>query len=158
MNSHQLASYKNANYTLQKTKQIVLLYDAAIRFTRQAKQAIEDNDFAERFTLMERVSNILAGLHASLDFENGGEISKILSSFYTGLDMRVFRVNRTNSLDECDFIISELKNMRDSWEKIDHEFGAQVGSSAIASPAGEPVSYADQVAKQPAIESADFSA
>jgi len=45
------------------------------------------------------------------------------------LDMRVIAVNRTNSLDDCDYIMSELKNMRDSWEKIDHEYGVVEGAA-----------------------------
>jgi flagellar protein FliS len=156
MNSNQLASYKNANYTLQKTKQIVLLYDAAIRFTRQAKQAIEEQDFGLRFELMQKVSNILAGLHSSLDFEQGGEISKVLSSFYTGLDLRIFSLNRTNNLDECDYIVNELKNMRDSWEKIDQQYGVEVGSSPIQSPTTAQAAAAQM--QERVTEGADFSA
>ena len=158
MNSHQLSSYKNANYTLQKTKQIVLLYDAAIRFTQQARQAIQEEDYALRFELMQKVSNILSGLNASLDFENGGEISKILSSFYTGLDLRVFNLNRSNNLDECDYIVSELKNMRDSWEKIDQQYGAQVGSSSIAPSQAQEQVVAHQAERISIAEGADFSA
>lgn len=152
MNSNQFASYQNASYTLQKTRQIVLLYDAAIRFTKQAKQAIEGNDFELRFELLQKVSNILSGLNGSLDYENGGEISVVLGSFYSGLDMRVISVNRTNSLEDCDYIIQELKNMRESWEKIDNEMGANPPASEAA-PVANPYANAEM-----AVEGADFSA
>ena len=151
MNTKQLASYKNANYTLQKTRQIVLLYDAAIRFTRQAQQAIEEKDFGLRFELLQKVSNILAGLHSALDYENGGEISKVLSSFYTGLDMRVIGINRSNSLKECEYVMSELKNMRDSWEKIDQQYG--IADKPVAQQVYSPLDQRELVT-----ESANFTA
>jgi len=156
MNSNQLASYKNASYTLQKTRQIVLLYDAAIRFTSQAQQAIQEEDFAKRFELLQKVSNILAGLHSALDYENGGEISKVLSSFYTGLDLRVIAINRTNNVDECEYVVSELKNMRNSWEKIDHEYGVAGNNAAeqINASARSPLDQRELVGA----EGADFSA
>jgi flagellar protein FliS len=151
MNTSQLASYQNARTTLQKTRQIVLLYDAAIRFVQQAKQAVEARDFETRYERLQKVSNILSGLHASLDYDNGGEISVVLSSFYTGLDLKVISVNRTNNIEDCDYIIDELKNMRDSWEKIDLAMDVA------------PRTAAEQVAKvsekvEMAFEGADFSA
>ena len=155
MNSNQLQSYKNATYTLQKTRQIVLLYEAAIRFTKQAKVAIEEGDFEQRFELLQKVSNILSGLHSSLDYENGGEISEVLGSFYTGLDMRVIGVNRTNSLEECDYIMSELENMRESWEKIDVAMATAPKTEAEQSSGNAPNPYA---AQEKVTEGADFSA
>lgn len=152
MNNSKFASYQNANMTLQKTRQIVLLYDASIRFVQQAKQAIEEGNFELRFERLQKVSNILSGLHASLDFENGGEISVVLSSFYTGLDMKIISVNRSNSVEECDYIIDELKNMRDSWEKID--LAMDVPERRVAEQvAGLRPEYANAE-----LEGADFSA
>lgn len=151
MNTSQLASYQNATYTLQKTRQIVLLYDAAIRFTKQAKQAIEDGEIEMRYERLQKVSNILSGLHSALDYENGGEISAVLSSFYTGLDMKVISVNRSNNVEECDYIISELQNMRESWEKIDVEMTGQNGVTA-------PVATNAYANAEMVTEGADFSA
>lgn len=154
MNAHQLASYKNATYTLQKTRQIVLLYDAAIRFTKQAKQAIDEKDYSTRFELLQKVSNILAGLYNSLDYENGGEISRILSSFYTGLDLKVISINRTNSLEDCDYVISELKNMRDSWDKIDQQYASS--QNATQEQMHSPINGASNESAE--TESANFTA
>lgn len=158
MNSNQFASYQNASYTLQKTRQIVLLYEAAIRFTKQAKLAIEEEDFNKRFELLQKVSNILSGLNSSLDYENGGEISVVLGSFYSGLDMRVIAVNRTNSIEECDYIIQELQNMRESWEKIDRELvdaPQQSLEEQVSPQAMQPNPYANAAMAK---EGADFSA
>ena len=46
--SQMAASYRNANETVQKTRQVVLLYDAVIRFLQQSKTAIESQDYEQR--------------------------------------------------------------------------------------------------------------
>lgn len=146
MNANQLASYQNANYTLKKTRQIVLLYDAAIRFMQQAGQAIEEQDFERRYNLTQKVSNILSGLYAAIDHENGGQIAKILSSFYTGLDLKVISINRTNNLADVQYIIEELKNMRNSWEEIDKNYderGQKLEASTAPNNLAEPSAYSE---------------
>ena len=120
--SAQLASYKNATSTVQKTKQVVLLYDAVIRFLQQAKAAIVEKNYNERLNLLEKTTNILAGLHNSLDHENGGDVAKILDSFYGDLEIRVMGVNRSNDIVECDSLIEEVKSMREAWDEIDKKY------------------------------------
>lgn len=120
--STQLASYKNAAVTVQKTKQVVLLYDAVIRFLQQAKAAIERKDFNERLTVLEKATNIISGLHNSLDHQSGGDVAKTLDSFYSDIEIRVMRLNRTNDVVECDTLVSEIKSMREAWDEIDKKY------------------------------------
>ena len=120
MNYSQVAaSYRTANETVQKTRQVVLLYDAVIRFLQQSKQAIEAQEYEKRLNLLQKASNILMGLNSALDFENGGEISEMLSNFYNAMDLRILTLNRTNSLEDLEKIIREIKTMRDAWDQID---------------------------------------
>lgn len=120
----QVASYQMANSTLHKTRQLVLLYDAVIRFLKQAHLAIEEGRFEDRLNLLQKSSNVIMGLHSALDFEKGGEIAKMLDNFYMAMDLRILALNRTNNKDECDQIIREIKMMRDAWDKIDQEYTA----------------------------------
>ena len=106
---------------MNKTRQLVLLYDAVIRFVKQARLAIEEGRFEDRLNLLQKASNIIVGLHGSLDFDKGGEISQILSSFYSAMDIRILAINRTNSLEDCDRIVNEIKMMREAWDKIDQQ-------------------------------------
>lgn len=142
----QLASYQMASSTLQKTRQLVMLYDAVLRFLKQAKLAMEEGRFEERLHLIQKASNIIMGLHNAVDFEKGGEISQILSNFYMAIDLRMINLNRTNSASECDQIIREVKIMRDAWEQVDQQYSAPVTASV------------EETAKTPETVSADFSA
>lgn len=121
-------SYKVAAETVNKTKQIVLLYDAAIRFVQQAREAIEAGNIEERYNLLQKAGNIIMGLHTAVDFEKGGDIAHILNNFYTSIDLRLLSINHRNDPAMCDQVVKELKLMRSAWNEIDQKFGAASSS------------------------------
>ena len=123
-------AYAAATQTVARTKQIVLLYDGVIRFIKQAKEAIGENRIEDRYKLLIKASEIIGGLQACLDFENGGEVAKILYGFYASIDGRIFSVHRTNSIDTCDQVIAELKQMRHVWQEIDETTSTATGTQA----------------------------
>jgi flagellar secretion chaperone FliS len=112
-------AYAAATQTVAKTKQIVLLYDGVIRFLQQAKEAIRAKRYEERYNLLIKASEVVSGLQGCLDFENGGEIARILYNFYASIDSRLFSIHHSNSIETCDELIAELKQMRDVWHEID---------------------------------------
>lgn len=112
-------AYASATQTVAKTKQVVLLYDATIRYLQQVKEAIAEKRIEDRYTLLIKASEIIFGLQSCLDFENGRDIARILYNFYSSIDSRMFSIHRTNSIETCDEIIAELKQMRDVWQEID---------------------------------------
>lgn len=131
-------AYSRANHTVSKTRQVVMLYDGAIRFMQQAVEAIAKKDFECRYQKLMRVSDILVGLQACLDFEAGGTSARLLYDFYASLDMRIFTIHRSNDVKACEAIIAELKDMRDVWDKIDR------GNEVKAEPAAaNPAAGAD---------------
>ncbi len=131
MKTAQYQAYALANQTTPKTRQIVMLYDGAIRYLRQAREAIEGNRIEERFNLLVKVSEVVMGLQSCLDFEQGGEVAKALYDFYSSMDARVLSIHRTQSVAMCDQLVAELKQMRDVWTNIDQ------AQSAAAPDAGQ---------------------
>lgn len=134
-------AYASATQTVAKTKQIVMLYDAATRYIQQAKEAIRDTRIEDRYHLLVKAGDIIFGLQSCLDFENGREIAKILYNFYSSVDSRLFTIQRTNSLELCDELITELKQMRDVWQEIDQ---SSANTPAEAAPA-EPVQPVQEI-------------
>lgn len=116
----QYQAYMSATYTVAKTKQVVMLYDGVIRFVRQAKDAIEAKRIEDRYNLLLKASEIITGLQGALDFEEGGEVAAILYNYYSSIDSRLFSIQRSNSLQTCDEVIADLKEMRDVWLAIDN--------------------------------------
>lgn len=138
MQKQKYQAYAVATQTVAKTKQIVMLYDGAIRFVQQAKEAIREKRIEDRYNLLLKASDIIVGLQSCLDFENGGEIAKILYNFYSSIDNRMFTIHRTNSMDACDEIIADLKQMRDVWHSIDESEAGANANSNTAAPASPP--------------------
>lgn len=139
-------AYAAATQTVARTKQIVMLYDGIIRFVHQAKEAIQENRIEDRYNHLTKASEVIMGLQACLDFENGGNIAKVLYQFYSAIDSQIFLIHRNNSIEGCDNIIAEMKKMRDVWQEID-ESGA-TPSNPNPSPAKDeatsPASVTDQ--------------
>jgi len=145
----QYQAYNIASQTVPKTRQIVMLYDGAVRFSKQAREAVEKKDYAERFTLLTKVSDIVVNLQAALDFENGDEIAKLLYDYYASIEARIHYVHRKNDIKILDSIINELKQMRDAWHVIDTKDEAEEGMTPITSDDMVPALTAESTAQQP---------
>lgn len=117
--SSPFQAYSRANHTVAKTRQVVMLYDGAIRFLQQAKVAIEEGDISERYNKLVRAGEIVMGLQSCLDFESGGDAARILFDFYASVDMRIMALHRTNDAVACESVTQDLKDMRDVWDRID---------------------------------------
>ena len=119
--------YKIANEitATRKTKQVVMLYDGIIKFLSETKQGIIENDPQKRFNSSERAAKIIDGLFNCLDYEKGGEIAKILESFYSGIFTRVMHLNfekdKEKNIKNCTQIIDEVRIMRDAWDEVDQK-------------------------------------
>lgn len=138
MTKHPYKAYANATVTVAKTRQVIMLYDAAIRYIQQAKDAIEKKDIETRFKTITKATNIVFGLQGCLDFEQGGEVAETLYSFYSSIDARLLTIHRNNSTEMCDQIIKELKLMRDAWEEIDQ------GDTDIDTPSPDQIAADSQ--------------
>jgi flagellar protein FliS len=138
-------AYHKATHTVAKTRQVVMLYDGAIRFLKQAREDMLEKRIEARFHKLVRVGEIIMGLQASLDFDNGGDSAKILYNYYSNLDMRILSLHRTNNIDECERIIADIKEMRDVWDRIDR---GEVNSDGTVTPKQElpPATSGDSVA------------
>jgi|CXWL01.1.fsa_nt_gi flagellar protein FliS len=138
-------AYATATQTVAPVRQIILLYEGTIRLVQQAKEAIAEKRIEDRYNLLIKASELVGGLQGCLDFDNGGEIAKILYSYYSSIDARLFAIHRTNSTTDCDGIIADLKQMRDAWNEIDQNSssakpqGSNVAELSVVSQSDMPV-------------------
>lgn len=141
-------AYAVATQTVAPSRQIIMLYDGVIRCVQQAKEAITEKRIEDRYTLLIRASELIGGLQGCLDFDKGGEIAGVLYNYYASIDARLFSIHRTNSIEDCDLVITDLKQMRDAWENIDKatvsgdSFDSMAAAnSAIPTSPSEPLSF-----------------
>lgn len=144
----QYRAYASATLTVGKTQQIILLYEGIIKLLQQAKDAIREKRIEDRYNLVIKASTIIHGLQGCLDFENGKEIANVLYSFYSSIDNRLFSIHRDNSLEICDSVIEDLKQMRDAWIAVDE-------AEAAAAPVEQTLQPAAGVTDQPSTDKSD---
>lgn len=137
VNKQQYQAYAAATHTIARTKQIVMLYDGAIRFITQAREAIVDKRFEDRYKMLLKASDVIMGLQGCLDFEDGGSIGRVLYNFYSGIDARIFALHHSNSLEACDELLDDLRKMRDVWDEIDMNMAKQSDIALPAAPTAE---------------------
>ncbi len=131
------AAYEYAVDTIPPLRQIVLLYDAAMRRVREARRAIEEGRIEDRFHAVARATAIVDALHKCLDFEKGGEIATILDLYYTDLALRLQDINIRNDVAACDEVLTRLADMRAAWAKLAGESEEPTGTrqESTAAPA-----------------------
>lgn len=114
-----LQTYKQTAVITQNQGQIVvLLYDGAIRFLRQARIAIQSKDYQKKGSLLQRAQDIVFELNASLNMEQGGEISQRLRAIYTFIWTRLNQVNLNNDTVLLDRLTAILENLAGAWRQI----------------------------------------
>ena len=145
-NKDQYNSYQRANQTISEIKQLIMLYEGAINFIEQAKQAIDENDFEKRFNLINKAIAIINGLNSCLEFnEATNDTSKALDTFYQEIDMRLLYIQCNNSKDSCDSVIRDLKTMLNAWVDIEKEsYGNSEESDKIMSNIPQTASEGEQ--------------
>lgn len=123
MSNTNYNAYSMATRTVAKTRQVVMLYEGIIKFLKQAEVAITEGRIEDRFNLLSKAAEIIVGLQSSIDFENGGNIASTLHNFYSNMSMRILAINFVKEPEkakqDCEELIGELKQMRDTWENID---------------------------------------
>lgn len=75
--------YQESTVTTEnKGRLVVLLYDGAIKFLRQAQQSIISHDIPGRNRYISKARDVIFELNTSLNMEQGGKIAQNLRSLY----------------------------------------------------------------------------
>jgi len=112
-------AYREHNVATQSREHlIVMLYDGAIRFLRQAAEAAEAQNYAMKGELIGKTIQVINELNLALDFNASEEICQNLRGLYT------FMVRHLNEANiHCDpkrirDIIGLLEELNDAWRAI----------------------------------------
>lgn len=129
-------AYTNSIESNTHFDQLIMLYDGAIKYVVQAKDALENQEYDKRFNLLNRASSIIHGLRECLDLEKGGETAEALSQAYHDLDIQIIFSTTSDNPEVYDKVIDKLKQLRDSWEEAITEYNNHSSSEKadIAQP------------------------
>ncbi|HEY6359610.1 MAG TPA: flagellar export chaperone FliS, partial [Vicinamibacterales bacterium] len=95
---------------------VVMLYDGAIRFVGEAREAIVRKDVPARTEATRRALDIVSELQLSLNVKDGGEIARELDRLYSYMSTRLLDVTRGDA-DAADEIHKLLGTLRDGFSQ-----------------------------------------
>jgi flagellar protein FliS len=102
---------------------VVMLYDGALRFVTDARDAMDRNDVRARTEASRRALDIVAELQNTLNMEKGGDIARELDRLYSYMSTRLLAVTR-GEVAAADELVKLLTTLRDGWVQ------ASAGSAA----------------------------
>ena len=79
--------------TTDRGRLLLMMYEGAIKFLRQAKAGIEEDDITKFCRFLSKGQAIIAELMNTLDFEKGGTIARDLDRLY---DFMLFYLTEAN--------------------------------------------------------------
>lgn len=118
LKQYQTVNVHSAIEQASPHKLISMLFDGLQTAVIRAKGLIEQNDMARKTEQINKATDIVIHLQASLDHEQGGDVAANLDSLYSYMLRRIMDANRTNDpaiLDEVNKLIAEVKA---GWEEM----------------------------------------
>lgn len=104
--------------TASREKILLMLYEGAIRFTKQAKSAMEQNKIADKGKFISKATAILSELMATLDFKVGGELAQDLENLYIFMIDKLIEGNINNDKASLETVEELLRTLYSAWKDV----------------------------------------
>jgi flagellar protein FliS len=96
---------------------VVMLYDGALRFVREAREAHDRKDLRARGKAISKTLAIIGELQNTLDMEKGGAVAEQLDNLYTYINARLLDVTMKHDVAACDEVHKLLSTVREAWSQ-----------------------------------------
>ncbi len=115
MNAYMNQYHNNSVQTASQEQILLMLYDGAIRFVRQASDAIEANEWGDKLVYADKAIAIITEFRNTLDHSVGGEIAANLDSLYEFMLREIVRAKVSNSSEPLKPVLRILNELRETW-------------------------------------------
>lgn len=143
MNNPYSKYQKTQVTTATPEKILLMLYEGAIRFTKQARVSLEQKKIAEKGQAISKATAILSELMATLDFKVGGQLAHDLENLYIFMIDKLIEANITNTVEPLDVVEGILKNLYTAWKDVIEN----PRPDGVPSPTLQPEEYQKYVAQ-----------
>ncbi len=120
MTASPQAYRENAVLCATPAQRVVMLYDSARRFLRQAAEAMRAREVERAHNKLRRAELIVAHLDMVLDYEQGAELAEQLHSLYNFCLTHLNRARMSLEADQIEEVSEILGELRESWVEIAH--------------------------------------
>jgi len=116
VNAYQM--YKKTQVsTASQGDLLLMLFDGAIRFANQGRQAIAEQDMEQANVKLLRAQDIVTELMISLDLDQG-EIAENLYQLYSFIYELLVEANIKTDVNLIDQAVRFLTELRDTWRQV----------------------------------------
>ena len=116
--SYGLGAYKKTSiHTASKEQILLMLYQAGIKNTKKAIEAIEKKEIAAKGEYIGKLQDIVIELNNSLDFEVGGEVAKELSGLYDYILFASTQANIKMDKEPLEGVLGVLNTLYEGWSE-----------------------------------------
>ena len=109
---------KTAVTTASREKILLMLYEGAIRFIKQAKIAMNEKRIADKGKYISKATAILSELMATLDFKVGGELAVDLENLYVFMIDKLIEGNIENKVESLSQVEGLLNTLYVAWKDV----------------------------------------
>ncbi len=112
------SAYSQNNISIESSEKLIkMLYEGVLKFSSQAKKAIELKNTEKKVYWINRTTAIFSELLNSLNYDAGGEIAHYLSGLYTHQIKLLTEANMNNDTQKLDEVLNVTKVLLQSWNE-----------------------------------------
>ena len=119
----------SAVLTASPEQLVVMLYDGAVRFLRQAEVAMNEGAWLHSFEKLNRAEAILDELLATLNMDTG-EIAELLQAIYIFCKKTLIEARIQRQSEKIAQVVALLSNLREAWAALAQQAAAVAPASA----------------------------
>lgn len=130
--------------TASREKILLMLYEGAIRFTKQAAVAMDNKKIADKGKYISKATAIISELMATLDFKVGGQLAADLENLYVFMIDKLIEGNINNDRSCLEQVEKLLMTLYEAWKDVIEN----PRPDGVPSPKLQPEEYKKTVANQ----------
>ena len=112
-------AYKKNEVTTKTPGQlVVMLYDGAIKFLKQAIQSLDEGDMLQKGEKISKAIAIIDELNVALDMEAGGEVAQNLRALYVYFRKQLNHANIQKDRHVIEEVMNMMQSLGESWREI----------------------------------------
>lgn len=135
--SNPFQKYKQTQVvSASREKLLLMMYEGAIKFTKQAIKAAEEKKVADRCHFIGRAYDVVMELNNTLDHKVGGEISKSLEQLYMFITDQYTKANINGTIEPLQNALKVLETLYEGWVGAVEKFKREEATKGPGTKAG----------------------
>lgn len=119
MSNNAAANYLRTKVLTATPEQLqLMLYDGAIRFTEQARAALQAKTFDQSYDLLTRTQKIILELQCTLKHDVAPDLCGKLAALYNFVYRKLIEANTRHELSALDEALNILRYQRETWAML----------------------------------------